>query len=254
MTQQEVKQTPPPLSQRWKLTYALVLFMVALLVFVGIRLFARTAEIEVCGDLSFYTAQDLIASSEIQIGKRLYGVDEEETIQKLLDKHPLLESVRIEQKGFFGIILIVTEKHPVYYTVQDDYFFTLSQDLCVLRRTEVLSDTGAALPQLQLPSTQPLEIGQKIAFVNENSDYIMSFLTELRTHSFYSSLTCLNVTDRYDLKVIYGQDLEIRLGNPQNMAAKCKKIEDWLLTVTPSLYKGFNVIDPNKSFSSEKTA
>lgn len=252
MTTHPESQAATPRPSRRKLTYALVLMMVVLLTFVGLRLFARISEITVWGSTS-YTAQELIDSSELQLGKRLYGVDEEEVAQKLLEKHPLLQSVRVDKKGFFGIILIVTEKQPVYYTEQNGSFYTLSQDLCVLSCIDTPPATDPALPKLLLPDAQPFVFGQKITFVNENPEYILKFTSELRNHSFYTHLTCLNVSDPYNLKAIYGEDLEIRFGNHQDLDKKCKKTEDWLVTVSPVLYRSFDVRDPSQSFASGKT-
>ncbi len=244
------KNTPPSLGMR-KLTYALALLMIVLLAFIGLRLFAKTTEISVVGNTT-YTREEIIQASGITVGKRLYGIDDNRIEAQLLASYPLLQSVQILKNGFYGVTIEVTEKEPVYYLEDEVLRYTLSEDLCVLSKAPPDGSAPPALIHLTLPEYPELSVGATLTLLNDNTDYILRFLNNLKATSYFEDLTAINFQKKHSIKASYQNSTELWYGSGENFAEKSRLIEQYLQTLTPSLYVKFDVSDPNSAFAQKK--
>ncbi len=251
------KTTAPPSPGMRKLTYAFALLMIVLLAFIGLRLFAKTTEISVIGN-STYTEEyllekaKLIPGSQLEHGKRLYGVDEKKIEEGLLSSCPLLRSVKVVKNGFYGITIEVTEKEAVYYIENGTTRHTLSEDLCILTKVSIDPSSTPNLIKLLLPEYPELEIGDVLSLSNENTDYILRFLNEITKTSYFKDLTAIDFQKKYSIKATYQGTTELCYGTGENFAEKSRLIEQYLQKLTPSLYEKFDVSDPNSAFTVEK--
>ncbi len=238
-------------AQRGRLSSTVLLsilfWVAALLLALGIFLFAKTSTIRVNGN-SHYSADALLGGCGILQGERLYGIDTDEVEQTILKSFPMIESVSVERAGFSSVIIDVIERKPVYYTVYGGRYLYLSDNFYVLEHSDISPEQkGYPLLHLITPAINTGYYGQEIAF--DTSDFagsesytganynakMSAFLNELRKNApLYSQLTSVRLTDPLELYAYIGS-IEIYFDDDSNLSAKCTAIQTALAKHANSL-------------------
>ncbi len=225
------------------LIYTIILAVLALAVFICVRIFVKIEKVEAEG-LSSYTKEEVILASELQSGMRLYGMDEDDLNEKLKAKFPMIESVSIDRRGFSDLILVVKEKTPAYYCVSDGVYLYLSQDFTVLKHSYVLEQNPPC--ELQLPQITSAIPGEKLVFA-DHQDYtwMLTFCEKIRSFSFASHITFLDLSNRFSLSATYDTHLILQFGNRFNLDKKGQKIQRILKIRDASLLAKIDVTEPD---------
>ncbi len=233
------------------LIYTIILAVLALVLFICVRIFVKIEKIEVEG-LSSYTQEEVIAASELQSGMRLYGMDEDDLNETLKAKFPMIEAVSIDRRGFSDLILVITEKTPAYYCIANGMYHYLSQDFTVLKSTLALEQTMPCA--LQLPQIKRAVAGEKLVF-QDNPDYtwMLEFCEKIRSFPFAECITSLNLVYRFSLSATYDTHLTLQFGNRFNMDKKGQKIVRILKIRDASLLAKIDVSEPDYPFYVNRT-
>ena len=85
----------------------------------SLTVFLKVAKIEVRG-AAYYTNEQIIKSSEIQVGDNLFAINKFAVSSKILADFPYLESIKITRRLPDTFIFDVTERKPCGYIDTED--------------------------------------------------------------------------------------------------------------------------------------
>lgn len=199
----------------WQKTLAILCIILSVILVVGmlaslVLLLFPVAEIEVVGD-SKYTYAEIIESSGIKEGDRLYFVDEERAQRLLLQKYPYLESVEINSYFPNRVVIEISEYRDIYLLEHERGFCYVNSDFEILEITSEAPSAemlGCIYIKLQNPVAGEVfdtVTGEDISRANELIDY-------LKNYGFYSYLSLVDVEDRFNLSFVISKKHKLIIG------------------------------------------
>lgn len=210
-----------------KIFYAVVSLVVCLVFGILCVHFFFNAKTITLEGLSRYSAEDVLASTGIDVGRNLYSISESELENILIDKYPYISDVDIGRKLPDELILRITEDTPIFYTEIYGETFILGNDMRVLEAVETderLEDCKNYLIKLTLPSPSRAVLGERIEFSPKSSyDYMMVIFDEMKNDGIYDRINSINASDKFGIYIIADDGrLKVTFGDNSDMAEKLK--------------------------------
>ncbi len=193
--------------------------------FFTIRRFMKVRSFQVVG-ISRYEAEELIGASGVKLGDRLYAVDEKAVEERMIQSCPYLESVRVEQKLPNKLRIIVTEKTPRWYLEIAGSKYALDNDLVVLTQT-VKTD---GMTKLILPDVKSALYGELPTFGDSETTVrkTLEVISAVRESSFRSRLTEVDLSSRWDIRLVVDGRFFVSMGDMTDLEAKLRAVEEIL--------------------------
>ena len=201
----------------------LVLLVLALFLLCTVSLvlvFFSVDVIEVYGE-SRYSSEELILSSGIEKGDRLYYLGAEKKEKALLQKYPYLKSVEI--KGYFPnkAVIEVEDFDTTYIAKHELGYCYLNEDLMILEIAETaptLSETDSIY--LDFQSSFSGGVGED--GICEEKDFIKEICDCLKNFEHFDKLDKICGKDKHSISFVFAESCKIVLGNTQNTDEKIK--------------------------------
>jgi len=183
--------------------------------------FSQIKQIVVEGD-SPYLESRIIAVSGIQEGSRSRSVDFDEARSDILNNLTYISEVKIKNKIGGKVIIKVTSDQASYITNISNDYFVISDDFRVLGSAGDV--TLEAEPQfINLPTVKKAMIGSGIEFYGDSS-YISEFIDIINNSSIAAFVTSIDVSDKYNIRVMYNDQHVVRFGEIKDMDTKLRKL------------------------------
>lgn len=211
--------------------YRLMLAVGGAILLVGLLLIIlpafRIKEIRVEGN-SYYTAEQIIAASELEVGQEILALDTKGGIDSIYHKCKYVKSARILRTPFSVRIEIVEFDH-VMYTEFNGKYYSLNRDFRVLEESEDAA-TFADFLFVKLPDVSALAVGAKLRFADQNADlsYINEMIDRLEENGTLASVTSLDVSEKNDVSYVMGNTCRVTFGKPGESHTKLLLVEEIL--------------------------
>ncbi len=200
-----------------------------------------------------YSADALIYASGITEGDSMMSFGERSMTEKLQAVHPLIRNVRVKRSLNGTVTLRVTEEANVYYTcLRSNYYLISAEDLTVMgiaSEGDRFKEYGAMY--IGFPEETRLTVGEKVIFAylpyepvsapeevatyevdtaeaEEEYAYVWDFVNAVCDSVLSERITGMELSDRYDLYLIYDGYIKIRFGNVQDLNRKLRLAEEIL--------------------------
>ncbi len=194
-----------------------------------------------------YSPEALVYASGITEGSSMMSFGKKGMTEKLQAVHPLIRDVRIKRSLNGTVTLKVEEEASVYYTcLRSNYYLISAEDLTVMgiaSEDSLFKSYGAMY--IGFPEEARLTVGEKVVFAylpyepvsapqelatyeidteepQEEYGYVWSFIETVCDSSLFGHMTGMELSDRYDLYLIYDGYVKIRFGNMQDIDRKLK--------------------------------
>lgn len=236
---QEVVYTPPaPLNRKKFILRLATVAAVVLAIFISCSIFFRVENIEVSG-VSKYTAWSIREASGIEEGESLLSFGKAGAAGRIMEKLRYVKSVRI------GVTLpdtvnIYVEELDVVYAIQDqqDRWWLISADGRVVERTvqnkiaQHTKITGFRLadpevgeaPEAWEPEDEETEEQEEtvpeLVTNGERLEATLNIATQLELNEILGEATTIDLTNLNDIRLQYGSQYLVRLGDPGEMDRK----------------------------------
>ena len=209
--------------------FLLALFLLAIVVAISVYLFFRMKEVTVRGN-DRYTAEEILSVCGFSDEDNLFTVDLDKAEDAIRKNFPYIRDVSFKRVLPSTLIITVTEDSPKYCAEIHGDWFLLSSDLRVISRHdyyEEISVLSLPVTDLLLPEVNYAVAGEIITFAHVSAyRYLTDFLGSLATHTFYSSVDCIDATDRYHIDLYAGNGRYlIELGNADSLHSKLNFVE-----------------------------
>lgn len=198
-----------------RMLYRLMLAVGGAILLVGLLLIIlpafRIKEIRVEGN-NYYTAEQIIAASKLEVGQEILALDTKGGIDSIYHTCQYVKSARILRTPFSVCIEIVEFDH-VMYTEFNGKYYALNRDFRVLAESE---DAAAFSDFLfvKLPDVSALAVGAKLRFVDKNVDlsYINEMIDRLEENGTLVSVTSLDVSEKNDVSYVMENTCRVAFG------------------------------------------
>ncbi len=206
--------------------FFIALLLLAVIGIICVVLFFGMKKVEIRGN-SRYTANDILSVCDFTSKTNLLAIDFEETEAAIVKNCPYIREVHFKRILPSTLILTVTEDVPKYCAEIHGDWFLLSDDLRVISKHDLYEEISVlSLPvtYLLLPEVDYAVAGEHIRFAQTAAySYLTSFLNELAGQPFYTSVECIDTSDRYHI-ALYAENGRylVELGNAENLDTKLR--------------------------------
>lgn len=179
-------------------------------------------EISVNGE-SMYTPEQIIAASGIEPGAKKNKIDIAAVEQKILESMSFLSGAEVKIKANGKAIINITSEEISYCTNIAGRFYVMSNGFKILGLPSEVADRSDAVI-IELPKVKKAIIGSVAEFY-EDTQYIDVFLKSLNDSFLSDNIMSVDVSDKYDLGVVYNDNYFIDFGDSKNLAKKIDKVQ-----------------------------
>lgn len=170
-----------------------------------------------------YTADDVRAFLDIKENTNLITYDNRRAERSLLYEFPYLEEIEINKVFPSTLEIIITENKGTMYIEIGEDVFILSSGGRVLEINDDPFYDGKNRTRLTAPDVKRCVCGEDIVFEKPDTLAIISSITEqLDKYGLTDKITSLDVTDKFDVRLMYDNRFEIRFGTFEQPENKIK--------------------------------
>lgn len=209
---------------RMRPLYSLLVFV--LVIGVGVALcmtvFFNIQTIEIAGESSEYTAEEIAQASGVHTGDNLMRLNQEEVQQNVLDRLIFVDNVRVEKEFPDVLVITVTPSEPAYNLVDESGTLQVSAAGKILKNGP---ETDVSLPTITGFDPQTREPGKMLTSNDSQKDQIFQTLSEVIAKGLEYPITEIDLTDKYDIVLTFDGRVEFSLGNWSEMEYKVAMAE-----------------------------
>ncbi len=222
-----------PLDKRKMIIIAVTALMGALAT-AGLTIFAFSflpvTKVELSGVTDFDRAE-IVRLSGIEMGDKLYSIKTDEVEEHLMMVCPKFEKVEVKTKFPNTVVFKVTEKIPMWYIDIADSYYVLDSKLEVIdevQTKEHFAEMG--VPELVLPEVRSVILGELPVFGDpENEDKTdvecaLEFISAVQGTTFKARITAVDVSNRFDVRIVIDGKYYVQMGDSTNTEAKLKAV------------------------------
>ena len=196
---------------------SLVLLACMVFVVLSLTVLFRVEKFTAGGDLSMYTAEEIIAAAEMNPDVNLFLSDTASAAQRVEEKLPYVEEARVIRKLPNRIHIEVRLATPEYILDNNGQQFYISHQGKVLGPAEAEID-GLRITNVQASATNPgypAEFSRK-----ETGEIIRKLLDALKKETMFTQVMEIDLTDLYGIELQYGDIYRIRIGTYADLSKK----------------------------------
>ncbi len=200
----------------------------------------RVTEIEVKGN-SYYSAEQIIQASGIQVGDELLAIDYDAAINQLTGMKYVS---RVNITSRFGTLCIeVTERATPMVAELYGRYYTFDRTLTVLEASDD-PEAFASFIKVTLPEVLWVEIGEPILFAAGVGDltYLEELFVSLEKKGCVSEVTEIDISHPYAVSFTLSNACRIKVGKVRDMELKLH-LADTILASREAPAVGMAVVD-----------
>ncbi len=178
-------------------------FVIAMLLFFNIN------KISVTGD-AVYSSEEVIEASDIQIGDNLIFLSKNRLNKIITEKLPYIGSIKIKRRLPAHLEIQVAKTDAVFGISQNGYYTMLDKNGKVLETN--LEYVGTDKTLLLAGKVESAVVGEAIVLENEKVLSRVKEVYETCEEVGLTDITEINITDLYNIKVVYQGRITLELG------------------------------------------
>ena len=232
--------------------YIISIFIVlAMLLIACLVFFFNIKTIEVRG-VTLYGDEQIQIVGGVQSGQNLIRLDTDTVEKRLKDNLVYVEEAKVEQKFPSTLVITVTEAEKAVDIEENGAYYVVSSSGKMLERSNP-KPTGniPVITGFELKSTEP---GQELESKDSLKTDILSELLQYISELHFKKVTYIDMKDRADIKILYDNRIEIKLGSSVDIENKLTGIKAVIDAQKPG-YEGtiiYNSVDSGISASAKE--
>ncbi|MBE6552818.1 MAG: FtsQ-type POTRA domain-containing protein [Ruminococcaceae bacterium] len=173
---------------------------------------------------SYYSAEQIIEASGIEVGQEILGVDVDAVCQAIWAECLYVNEIGVG-KSFSKITIVISERENVMYTEFNGDYYSLDSNFRVLERSEDAADFSDFL-RVELPQIQSLSIGKPLHFEKEEMDlsYIGELIGVLEEQEILDRVTSIDFSKKYSVSYVMDNTCRVELGRVDDLSLKLEII------------------------------
>ncbi len=214
-----------------RFTVFLIVIIVAFFLIMAFENLFNVREINVEGISALvpYNSDDIVAFLDIKEGTNLITYDTRKAERGLLYEFPYIEKIDIKKSFPSTLNIFITENKGTMYIELGDDVFILSSGGSVL---EVVGDPfydGKNRARLIANGVKRCVCGEDIVFESgETLDILIGITEQLDNFGLSDKITMLDITDKFDVEMMYDNRFQIKLGSFENTKEKIELLSEMI--------------------------
>ena len=234
-TSQTIPTNRPPHARGRRPNQAfLALMRAAMLVLCGLIVLAgtlllvlpmfRVKNIEVEGN-SYYTAEQIIAPSMIEVGDEILTLDIDSAYDQIFEQCAYVSSVKVVRYPF-KVKIVIKERENVTVTEHNGKYYTLSDRFLVLEESDT-AEAFSAFPEVILPEIAQLSVGKIVEFENGETDltYLFDLMQSLKQNGKFDDVVSIDCARKFGVSYVCGGRFRVELGAVSDMETKLELVD-----------------------------
>lgn len=211
-----------------KFAYFLMFAVVACCaVLICSKVFLKVKDIKVTGKTQ-YSAAEIIKGSGITSSSNLLSIDREKVSRRLSSSLPFILKANVHLVLPTTVKIEILEDSPAYFIKTGSGYAIADKNLKAL---EVSKKQPGGITEITGAEISKLNPGQAIKFMDEKLELIKE-LTSAVEKAKMSKITGFDVTNSYQLAVVYDSRIKIIIGTK---SGACDKLEDAKVIITSKI-------------------
>lgn len=208
--------------------FYLILLAVLLVVFAvgAVAIFFKVSSVTVTGNGEIYSEEEIVEASGIKKGMNIYLVDDDSVVTNLLSAFPYVKTVTVDRNIPSNVTLELRCDLPNYYFEISGEYFVVSRDLRVVQRYTDKEAMKADLPKIKKLTAGDIKsaiVGSELIFVNSSyAKSLKELLSVLEATELFDGVSSVDLTDRFNMYVVYDGRLKANIGNSDELALKLR--------------------------------
>ncbi len=194
-----------------------------------------------------YKSADISACANVKKGTALYKIQKQKIIQRLESKFPYLEDVELHYKLPDKVQLSFREEYGKFSINLGVELFALDDDMNVLAKEN--EDSG--IPRIKIISgdVKSCIVGESLSFIDEDTAPILrSLVKALKDKKMIDSVSYINVTNQFDIRVDFDGRFELLLGDHQDIPLKLAMVQKILDDVGKEASGQIDISDSDQAY------
>ncbi len=198
-------------NRRKKLIARAVIGLIFLIigVILVLTMFFNITAINIMGD-TVYSAQQVIDSSEVEIGDNLIFISKKDINEKISTKLPYIESVEIKRNLPTEMEITVTKTEAKFAIFVDGYYTLLNHNGKVLESG--LEFVGEGITILNMGEISQQTVGYSLVPVNEKAFTKLMLVEKALKECNLTGITSMDLSDIFNIKLVYEGRITLELG------------------------------------------
>ena len=169
-------------------------------------------KIEVSGEASEHTADEIVQASGISLGDNLLRVNCEKSEKKILDELLYIESAKVDRKFPFSLEITVTRCIPGFNVSYEMGTLLVSQKGKILENNGYITE---GLPIFYGYDPYTTTASEKLDTKDEHKRDVYNQLTKVILDNPDREIKIISVdmTDKHDIQITYSNDIVFKMGN-----------------------------------------
>ncbi len=201
------------------LTFCIVIAAIVM----SVTVFLKVSDIVVSGETR-YEAKDIIQTSGIEIGDNMFMINKFEVADRILEKYPYIEQIKIRRRLPDTFTFEITERVPAAYVMADDLRWLIDKKGYILER--IGNDETVNVPKISGVEVVTPYAGGELVLKNEAQLLPLREVLGSLSHSgMVANVARIEIDKLYDIKIIYGDRFLVSLGDTTELPRKIEMLK-----------------------------
>lgn len=200
-----------------------VIILLVVFALIALHMFFSVETIIIDG-VGHYSYERLLEVAGVSKGETIFTFSEDRISEKLVSTLPYVRSVKVELEFPSTVRMTIEEEVPAYAFEMDGEFFLINSEMKVLDRYQspkALTDENPDVILVKIPTVGRAVSGDLLAFHSEfDSKHTDDALAALIIWERYDHITEIDLSNRFDLTLVYEDRFVLKLGTYVDFADK----------------------------------
>lgn len=218
------------------LYYILILFfLLAAGAALSLTVFFKIESVTAVG-VDKYPPDEIVAKSGIAIGDNLFRVDSAAAKDKLLAEFPYIEKISVKHKLPNAIQLEITQYKPEGALIDSGELLLITREGKVLERGVLFIPEN--IPLIKGIDTENAQPGKTLGDNSTDALRMLDYLFKAAAETDFGEITNVDLTDIYNMKIIFENRLLLNLGTESALVAKLNFLKEMIQNRLPADAQG----------------
>ena len=211
--------TPKQRRRRRIITYVSIIAGVLIVgIALSLTVLFKTERIIVRGN-KYYDDSQVIRFSGVHEGENIFMTTVFGNADGVPEHLPYIKSAKLSFEIPNAIVITVENEEPYYVLKSDNKYYLVSQMNRILEQVDKRPDK---IMFVNAPSLKRPEVGAFVEFEKPRYTFTMNQITESLVNNGYEGVTSINIRRLSDIRIIYDNRIEIRLGKASDIDYKIR--------------------------------
>ena len=209
-------------TARMRNQYIGSIFIVLAIILIACLVFFFNIETIQIEGVTLYGDEQIQIVGGVQSGQNLIRLDTDVVEERLKNNLVYIEDVKVQQKLPSTLVITCTEAEKAVDIEDGDSYYVISSSGRVLEQSAKPTGRIPVIKGFELKSKTP---GEELASKDSLKTDILSQLLAGIQDNHYKRITNIDMSDRSDIKILYDERIEIRLGSSVDIESKLTQIK-----------------------------